>query len=241
MRWGILSDIHSNLEALEAVLAALAYERIDKYLCLGDIVGYGANPGECIAEIRKLNPVSIAGNHDWAVAGLFDIAHLTSNATAGVLWTSRNITYKDKEFLKSLGLIHQEKELTLVHASLQEPERFEYISDNTSADKAFQALDTTICFIGHTHRPVIFIKEGNNYTSTLQVEIKVRTSQTYIINAGSVGQPRDGNPQACYAVYDSEAEEVQIKRVSYDIRKAQDKIIAAGLPKILAERLAVGR
>ncbi len=241
MRWGIFSDIHSNLEALEAVLAALANERIDKYLCLGDIVGYGANPGECIAEIRRLNPVSIAGNHDWAVAGLFDIAHLTPNAAAGVLWTRRNIIYKDKEFLKGLGLIHQEKELTLVHASLQNPGQFDYIVDILSAKATFALLRTSLCFIGHTHRPGIFIKEGNNYTSTLQVEIKVKSSQSYIINTGSVGQPRDENPQASYVVYDSETKEVQIKRIPYDIHKAQDKIIAAGLPKILAERLAVGR
>lgn len=241
MRWGIFSDIHSNLEALEAVLAALAKQRIDKYFCLGDIVGYGANPGECIAEIGKLNPVSIAGNHDWAVAGLFDITHLTPNAAAGVLWTRRNIIYEDKEFLKSLGLIHQEEELTLVHASLQNPGQFDYIVDIPSAKAAFALLRTSLCFIGHTHRPVIFIKEGSNYTSTFQAEIKVKTSQTYIINAGSVGQPRDGNPQGCYAVYDSETKEVQIKRVSYDIRSAQDKIIAAGLPRILAERLSLGR
>ncbi|MBL7084872.1 MAG: metallophosphoesterase family protein [Candidatus Omnitrophica bacterium] len=241
MRYGVFSDIHGNLEAQEAVLAALAEERIDKYLCLGDIVGYGADPGECIAKIRRLNPVTIAGNHDWAAVELFDLTYFNPAAKEAVLWTADNITYEDKEFLKNLELVYQEDELTLVHGSLRSPEQFEYILDIFSATQTFQLLRTKICFIGHSHVPGAFIREGENYTFSFQTKIKPKASQVYIVNAGSVGQPRDGNPKGSYVVYDSESKELQIKRVSYDIRKAQVKIIKAGLPKILAERLALGR
>ena len=241
MRWGIFCDIHANLEALDAVLAALTRERIDRYLCLGDIVGYGANPRECIAEIKKIDAPTIAGNHDWAAVGLFDIAYFNPAAKAAVLWTRQNLTYEDKEFLKSLDLVYQEDELTLVHGSLQNPGQFEYILDISSAARTFELLRTRVCSIGHSHAPVIFIKEGENYSFTFQTKVKLKTSQMYIVNAGSVGQPRDGDPQASFVVYDSESKEVQIKRVAYDVRKAQDKIMKAGLPRILADRLAMGK
>ena len=241
MRWGIISDIHGNLEALEAVLTALSKERIDKYLYLGDIVGYGANPRECIAGIKRLNPVTIAGNHDWASVNLFGLSYFNPAALEAILWTSQNISYEDKEFLKNLELVYQEDGLTLVHGSLPHPEQFEYILDVSSAEETFQLLKTSICFIGHSHRPAIFIKEGKNCTYTFQTKIRLRPSQFYIVNAGSVGQPRDGNPNAAYVVYDGESKEVQIKRMPYNISKARDKIIKAGLPRILAERLALGR
>ncbi|MBU3933542.1 metallophosphatase family protein [bacterium] len=241
MRWGIFCDIHANLEALDAVLAALAGERIDRYLCLGDIVGYGANPRECIAEIKKIDAPTIAGNHDWAAVGLFDIAYFNPAAKAAVLWTRQNLAYEDKEFLKNLDLIHREEELTLVHASLQNPGQFEYILDISSAARTFELLRTRLCFIGHSHAPLIFIKEGENYSFTFQAKVKLKASRMYIINAGSVGQPRDADPRASYVVYDSESEDVEIKRVPYDVQKAQEKIIKAGLPTTLAERLAAGR
>lgn len=241
MRWGILSDIHGNLEALQAVLTALAKERIDKYICLGDVVGYGANPRECIGEIKRLTPLTIAGNHDWASVNLFDVSYFNPVALEAILWTSRNITDKDKSFLKALELIYKEGELTYVHASLRNPEQFEYILDVSSAEQTFQLLKTKICLIGHSHVPVIFVKEGQSCTYTFQTKIKLKPAQSYIVNGASVGQPRDANPQAAYVVYDSASKELQIKRVPYDIRKAQDKIIKAGLPRVLAERLAVGR
>ncbi len=241
MRWGIFCDIHANLEALDAVLAALTRERIDRYLCLGDIVGYGANPRECIAEIKRIDAPTIAGNHDWAAVGLFDIAYFNPAAKAAVLWTRQNLTYEDKEFLKSLDLVYQEDELTLVHGSLQNPGQFEYILDISSAARTFELLRTRVCSIWNSHAPVIFIKEGENYSFTFQTKVKLKASQMYIVNAGSVGQPRDENPQASFVVYDSESKEIEIKRVPYDVQKAKDKIIKAGLPKMLAERLVLGR
>lgn len=241
MRWGIFADIHGNLEALNTVLTALGKECIDKYLCLGDIVGYGASPGECISEIKKINPVTIAGNHDWAAVNLFNTSYFNPHAKAAVLWTQQFLSYEDKQFLKRLELVYQKDELTLVHGSLDNPEQFEYIFDTSSARQTFELLHTGICFIGHTHTPVIFIKEGEDYGYSFQARLKLNIRQTYIVNAGSVGQPRDGNPQASYVVYDSERGELQIKRIAYDIQKAQKKIIQAGLPRNLAERLEIGR
>lgn len=241
MRWGIFSDIHGNLEALQAVLAALAKERIDRYLCLGDIVGYGANPSECIAEIKKLKPQTIVGNHDWAVADMLEAAYFNPHAQAAVLWTARNITNGDKRFLKNLELTYQQDELTLVHGSLYRPEQFEYILDIHSAKKTFGLLRTRFCFIGHSHAPIVFIRDEKIGIFTSVADIKLQDAQSYIVNAGSVGQPRDGNPQASFVVYDSQKNKLQIKRVSYDVQKAKDKIIKAGLPRILAERLVVGR
>lgn len=241
MRWGILADIHGNLEALKAVLTALSKEGIDNYLCVGDIVGYGADPSECISEIKRLNPAMIVGNHDWAAVNLFDADYFNPDAKTAVLWTKQFLSYEDKEFLKSLELVYQKDQITLVHGSLENPEQFEYVLDFSSAKRAFELLHTRLCFVGHTHAPVIFIKEDDRYSYTFQTKFKLRTTQTCIVNAGSVGQPRDEDPRACYVVYDSEREELQIRRVPYDIRKAQEKIIQAGLPQFLAERLSVGR
>ncbi len=240
MRWGIFSDIHANLEALQAVLTAFSKEHIDKYFCLGDIVGYGADPSACIVQIKKLNPVTIAGNHDWAAVNLFDTLYFNPHARAAVLWTAAVITEQDKQFLKALGLIYQEEELTLVHGSLHNPGQFEYILDIPSARETFKLLKTELCFVGHTHRAEIFIKKGEEYTVSLQAKIKLEAGRSYIINTGSVGQPRDGNPQASFVVYDSQKQELQIKRTPYDIDRAQQKIHQAGLPALLAERLATG-
>jgi diadenosine tetraphosphatase ApaH/serine/threonine PP2A family protein phosphatase len=241
MRYGIFSDIHGNYEALQSVLIALSRERIDKYLCLGDLVGYGADPDECVREIKKINPLTVAGNHDWAIAGLFDLSDFTSLAKEAVLWTGKNINRETKEFLKGLKLVHQEKELTLVHGSLDSPEKFNYIKDIFSARETFQLCRTGICFVAHTHRPAVFIKEKKKYTSGFYTDFKLKDSRRYIINTGSVGQPRDRDPRAAYVVYDSEEKRIEIKRVAYDIRRAQEKIIKAGLPTALAERLAEGR
>lgn len=241
MRWAILSDIHGNYEALEAVLNALSSERIDRNLCLGDIVGYGADPGECIAQIKKLNAITVAGNHDWASIGFFNNSYFNPAAREAVIWTERHIPWEDKDFLKGLQLVYKEGELTLVHGSLHNPEQFDYILDLNSAYYSFQALQTKICFIGHSHVPLAFVRKKQDYNYTFQQRMKIEEDKFYIINAGSVGQPRDGNPHAAYVVYDSQKKQVQIKRVPYNIAKAQRKIVKAGLPKVLAERLALGR
>jgi predicted phosphodiesterase len=242
MRYGIFADIHSNLEALEAVLEAYKKETIDKYLCLGDVVGYATNPKECINKIRALAMVTVAGNHDWGSVSLLSADYFNPEARQAISWTKDNLDNEDKYFLESLKLTYKNDTLTLVHGTLNDPQDFNYMTDDFSALDTFRLLETNICFIAHTHVAGAFIKDkSDNAYYCLDEQVKIKNGNKYIINVGSVGQPRDGNPCACYCVYDTDKKEAQIKRVSYDIKAARKKIIAAGLPRFLGDRLVVGR
>lgn len=266
MRYGIFADIHSNLEAFEAVLEALASEQIEQYLCVGDIVGYGANPKECIHRLKQLNSITICGNHDWASVGLFDISYFNPHAKQAVLWTEQQLSDEDKEFLKSLKLIHTEEiftplemskkptdtakfltGFTLVHGTLNNPEEFRYIYDAYTARETLELTNTNICFVAHSHIPLVILKEQNDKTSypapfcrAKRCGIKISSEVVYVINVGSVGQPRDGDPRACFCIYDSESKMIEIKRIEYNVKEAQNKIIRASLPEILVWRLAEG-
>jgi predicted phosphodiesterase len=242
MRYGIFSDIHSNLEALEAALNAYKKETIDKYLCLGDVVGYATNPKECINKIRALAMITVAGNHDWASANLFSTDYFNPDAREAIFWTKSNLDNEDKCFLESLKLTYKSDALVLVHGTLNDPQDFNYMTDDFAALDTFRLLETNICFIGHTHIAGVFIKDKNDsaYYSS-QEQVKIENGNKYIVNVGSVGQPRDGNPCACYCIYDTDKKEVQIKRVSYDIKTTRKKIIDAGLPQFLGDRLVIGR
>jgi diadenosine tetraphosphatase ApaH/serine/threonine PP2A family protein phosphatase len=241
MRYGIFSDIHSNLEAFEAVIEALSRESVDRYLCVGDIVGYGANPKECIQKVRELQPLAVCGNHDWASVGLIDITYFNSAAKEAVCWTGRHIDEADRSFLKKLPLVEREDDIVLVHGTLPEPENFEYLLDEYAAYKTFQHLDRRFCFVGHSHVPVIFYQDGPTIGYSFESKMQLSENRDYIINVGSVGQPRDGNPDATFVIFDKDKNTVEVKRVPYDVKKAQDKIIKAGLPEILAIRLEKGR
>ncbi len=242
MKYGIFADIHGNLEAFEAVLEALASEQIEQYLCVGDIVGYGANPKECIHRLKQLNSITICGNHDWASVGLFDISYFNSHAKEAVLWTEQQLSAEDREFLRTLKLIYRNKVLTLVHGTLNNPEEFHYIYDAYTARETLELTPTNICFVGHSHVPLVIFKEQNDKTSYLsQSKIKISPNVVYVVNVGSVGQPRDGDTRACFCIYDSEGKIIEIKRVNYNVKEAQNKIIRASLPEILAWRLAEGR
>lgn len=243
MRRAIFSDVHSNLEAYEAVLAALKTENIDKYYCAGDIVGYGAEPSACINITKELNPAIVAGNHDWGAVGLANLNNFTENAKAAVLWTAGALTQEDKTYLSALKPVDR-NDFMIVHGSPNRPEEFEYILGPHEAYAAFLAMQenqTQICFIGHTHVAGVFAEERGYITYNSWPETKLSEHKKYIINVGSVGQPRDNDPHAAYCIYDTEKKMIEIKRVIYDIKKAQEKIIKAGLPRILAERLSVGR
>ena len=245
MRYGILSDIHGNQEGLDAVLGALADEGIDAYLCLGDIVGYGANPNECLERIAGLTKAVIAGNHDHAAIDRLDIATFNHYAAAAALWTRRQLTPAGRRYLGALPYTWRNDELFAVHGSPANPEEWIYLTSLWQADEAFDALpgDTALCVLGHTHTPGIFEKRtaedpgGQIPAATLELEKECR----YIVNVGSVGQPRDGDPRAAYCVFDTVEKRVEIKRVAYDLETAQRKIRAAGLPEMLAERLETGR
>lgn len=241
MRYGIFSDIHSNWEALEAVLESLKKEDIDRYLCGGDLVGYAANPNECVERILSLKPVIVAGNHDWGAVHLFPSDHFNQWAAEALSWTAQRLTEKNRSLLSSLKLVYKNEDLTLVHGTLNDPADFHYLVDTSDAQATFRLLDTDICFIGHTHKPALFSKD--DYGKARYQEsgfLSMEPAHKYIVNIGSVGQPRDGNPKASYCIYDSQKKEVVIKRVDYDRETAKRKILDGGLPRFLGERLLVG-
>jgi predicted phosphodiesterase len=242
MRYGIFSDIHANLEALEAVIDAYDKESVDAYLCIGDLVGYAVNPKECIKIVQDAATVTVAGNHDWAAADLFSTDYFNEYAAEAISWTKNNLDAGSKNLLKALGLIYVNKDLTLVHGTLDAPAVFQYTNDEYSAQATFGLLETKACFIGHTHVPGYFVDAGAGRIAYFQEErIHLEEGKKYIVNVGSVGQPRDGNPQASFCVYDTETKDILIKRAGYDAGAARKKIIEAGLPRFLGDRLLIGR
>jgi len=242
MRYAIFSDIHSNLESLESALAAYNKEGIDKYLCVGDIVGYGANPKECMQIIRDKDIITVAGNHDWAIGGRFSIHYFNPYAREAVFWTEEQLDKTELEYLNNLELIYQEEDFCLVHGTLIKPEYFDYLFELSDTKLSFQVMKTNLCFVGHTHSPITFIKDSNNKINfTKDQNIPVEPNKKYIINVGSVGQPRDGDSRGCLCVYDSKEKIIQIKRFEYDIKTAQSKILKVNLPSLLATRLELGQ
>ena len=241
MKYAILSDVHSNLEAFQAVLADLSQEKVDQTFFLGDIVGYGADPDQCIELLQGLTTSAIAGNHDWAAIGLTEYTYFNPVARAAIEWTSGNITGEHQEFLKKLPLTQNHHNLTLVHATPYEPEAWHYIFSLEEAHVSFQYHDRQICFLGHSHTPIAFKQNEEGRSSVLpDTTFTLEGSQRYIINVGSVGQPRDGDPRAAYGIYDPDEPCFTLRRIPYNIKRAQEKIIAAGLPHFLAQRLALG-
>lgn len=244
MRYGIFSDVHSNLEALDEVLDKYKKEAIDIYLFVGDVVGYGANPAECIQKVKDIAMVSIAGNHDWACVDLFSPDYFNSQAKSAISWTRQGLDYPGRHFLESLKLIYGNEDLTLVHGTLNDPQDFNYMISSWQAQETFGLLKTDVCFIGHLHVAGYFRKDKDEriyYDDCInECAIDIQGGNRYIVNVGSVGQPRDGNPDASYCIYDTDEKKVYIKRVAYDIQTAGRKIINAGLPRFLAERLISG-
>ncbi|MFH1459222.1 MAG: metallophosphoesterase family protein [Candidatus Omnitrophota bacterium] len=241
MRYGIFSDVHANLEALETILSAFKKEQIDKYICLGDIVGYGADPDKCITLIKKLDSINIAGNHDWAVAGIMDYADFSPDAAYAVAWTQNKITKTDHLFLKKLELKYEDNNLSCVHSALVNSDKFPYIYNYADALTSFYKIRKNICFIGHTHIPRIFCFNAETILILDKMHFKINLDHLYLCNVGSVGQPRDYNPQAAYCIYDTKKKLVEIKRISYNITQAQYKIRKAKLPEFLAKRISQGR
>jgi diadenosine tetraphosphatase ApaH/serine/threonine PP2A family protein phosphatase len=240
LRYAVISDVHSNLEALEAVLEALEGENIDAYLSTGDIVGYGADPAACVERIRSLDPHIVAGNHDWAVAGTLSLDFFNSYAREAIEWTRGRLNGTDVEWLRNLKLVRKVGKVTLVHSTLHSPESFDYLLTAYDAHLSLEVLETPVCFVGHSHVPVTFAQNGT-VTFSFAEEISLEGVHRAIVNAGSVGQPRDGNPHASFGIYDSEKSLVQVRRVAYDVGAAAKKIVDRGLPPVLAERLWVGR
>jgi diadenosine tetraphosphatase ApaH/serine/threonine PP2A family protein phosphatase len=238
----IISDIHANLAALEAVLDDAP--PFDEVWCLGDLVGYGPKPNECIQRVRGLPQTSLVGNHDWAALGKLDLNSFNAIARVANHWTQRQLTLSSRGYLDGLPPSLQRGDFTLAHASPREPV-WEYIMDSTTAYRNFAHFSTPFCLVGHTHVPVVFEldEEDNRCRASLPpfpepVQLGARRA---IINPGSVGQPRDGDPRAGYAVLNTDEMTFEFRRVAYPIQITQELMRAQGLPQRLIDRLRVGR
>ncbi len=240
LRYAVLSDIHGNLDALKAVLRALEGQNIGAYVCLGDVVGYGPQPAECLHEIRRYATVIVAGNHDLAAADRIGVNAFNVVAKEAILWTRSRLSDADVDFLAGLPLAERMDGFHAVHGTLYAPELFDYVQTCSDAYLTLARMEAPVCFVGHSHVPVTFIG-GETISYALATTVRIQADCKVIVNVGSVGQPRDKNPDACYAIYDAEQQTVVIQRTAYDVEAAVAKIEEAGLPMSLGERLRVGR
>jgi len=239
-KYAALGDIHSNWEALSVVLKDAEKQGVNSYVSVGDIVGYNANPAECLEKIREIGCVTVRGNHDHYCSHdecLEDFQPLAANV---VDWTRHQLSEDHVDYLRNLRLSAMVAGFTLVHSTLDMPEKWGYVFDAIEAEAHFNYQHTLVCFHGHTHIPTSFEKEGRVVRSS-QSRVKIAMGKKYFVNVGSVGQPRDGNPRACYVIYDLKAKELEFRRIPYDIATAQAKIRKIGLPERLAKRLEQGR
>ncbi len=236
---GILGDIHSNIEALRAVLKALDAEGVARLACTGDVVGYGASPCECIALVRERCETVVAGNHDFGAVGKKPLDYFNSAAREAIHWTAKRLSDNERLWLSSLPLVVAREEYQLVHASFDEPLEFSYIFEPMEAAASFEKQPGALAFFGHTHWPCAFF-DGEPVRVQIERVVPLDSPGKILVNPGSVGQPRDSDPRAAYAVLDTDRRKVSLRRAEYDIASAADKIIAAGLPASLAERLSYG-
>ncbi|KPJ53534.1 hypothetical protein AMJ39_04440 [candidate division TA06 bacterium DG_24] len=240
MRYAFISDIHGNLEALDTVLQEIEGASVETIVCLGDLVGYGADPNECVDRVRSLTEHIVVGNHDHAAVGLTDVDYFNPWARAAVIWSGEVLRPENREFLKALPLTLDLDDHLCVHSSPSSPAAWRYVLSAADARYEFASFTERVCLIGHSHVPLLAVDAGGECSVQRDSVFTLRRDYRYIINAGSVGQPRDYDPRACYVIYDGETDRVEFRRVAYDIRRAQEKIIRAGLPPFLAERLAFG-
>jgi len=243
MRYAILADIHSNLTAFMAVLEDIEFQGgVEKIWCLGDVVGYGPDPHECIELLRQTDHVCVAGNHDWGAIGKVDTGDFNPDAAAACHWTAKQLNSADVEYLENLPLVIEDDDFTLVHGSPREP-IWEYLITINIAKENFAHFKSQFCLVGHSHVPVVFSYDDSGVCSVSRFLPNIELAlgrKRLIINPGGVGQPRDGDPQASYAIYDSETRLVRLHRVPYDIRATQDRMIKYGLPLRLVTRLSYG-
>jgi predicted phosphodiesterase len=240
--YAIISDVHANLEALQAVLTEIEKEDIDSLLFTGDCVGYGPDPNECVELIRYNASIMIAGNHDWGAVGLTEVKNFNPHARVVIDWTRDVLSKQNFSCLHDLPLtekISADRNIFLVHGTPKEPDRWHYFSFEYDAKVNFRYFDEQICFLGHSHTPFIVERSPRGKTRSFYARAEVNDNCRYIVNTGSVGQPRDGNPDASYILFKDDV--LEIKRVSYDILLTQKKMKKAGLPSYLIARLAKGR
>jgi len=240
MKYAIISDIHANLEGFQTVLADLKEQKCTHVVCLGDVVGYGANPKECLDIVRGMNIPVVKGNHDEYIGVEEDPEGFNDAAAEAVAWSRAQLLDEDRKWLRDLKYFRIVANFSIVHATLDAPQRWGYVFEKLEAAASFTYQNTQVCFFGHTHVPLAFIREsgvrGGTYT-----KFRVEQGKKYFVNVGSVGQPRDGDPRAGYVIYDLQQGTIELRRLTYDVQTAQRKIRAAGLPERLAERLSLGK
>jgi hypothetical protein len=240
MRTALFGDIHANLEALEAVLADAATQGVSDYVCLGDVVGYNADPVACLNIVRDMGCPTVKGNHDQDASDDNSLENMNPVAAIALKWTRDQLDEDQRLWLKRLRMVRQVSDYTIVHSTLDQPVNWNYVTNRFDAMSNFSYQFTQLCFHGHTHVPRVYMK-SDKVREIPADSIAIEPGAKYFINIGSVGQPRDGDPRASYAIYDHENKLVVFRRVNYDITKTQGKIIAAGLPEMLADRLEEGR
>lgn len=239
MKYAIISDIHSNLEALGRALEEIKKRGVDKIVCLGDVVGYGANPSECLALVKENCSAFVMGNHDQAVDDLSLREHFIDWARSAIEWTSGILKTKDKSFIRTFSplIIDSKADMTWAHGSVHEPNEFYYIFSGEDAVESFKKMKTSFGFFGHTHVPCLFSEKAKEQSYLPEGIYHLKKGERYLINPGSIGQPRDKNPDLGFALFNSGELTLEIIRLHYDNQKAATKIRKAGLPVYLAERL----
>ena len=242
MLYGICSDIHANATAFEAVLTSMKENGVERRVCLGDLVGYGADPDECVRLARENMDVCIIGNHDSVGIKYESSVGFNPYAKQAIEWTQNHLSPESVAYMKSLPYIFEEGDITFVHASPLSPADWIYITDLEGALDAFDHFTGRYCFVGHTHSPVIVASRPMAIPKILdEYEYVIADTERLLVNVGSVGQPRDRDPRACWCLLDTETKCVRIIRVDYDVFETQERMRKAGMPNFLIERLSVGR
>jgi predicted phosphodiesterase len=243
MKYGVLGDIHGNLSALELAVRHLKNRGAESFISVGDVVGYGAAPRECIALLREVGAHVVQGNHDAAVAGKLELTYFNSYAKDAVLWTRQHMSKEELNWLGGLPLVLELQHCAVAHGALHRPERFDYILGVGDAEASLDELQLPVCFVGHSHVPVTILRpaEAPNQTShSPDLTLDLAECCKALVNVGSVGQPRDEDPRTAFALFDAESGTVEILREEYDIEREAARIRRAGLPTMLADRLYLG-
>lgn len=243
MKYGILGDIHANLEALQTVLGECRRLGVDRVLSVGDVVGYGAAPRECLALLTELDVQIVKGNHDAACTGELDLLYFNPYAREAVLWTTGQLTAQELKRLADLPLTIDLEHCSVAHGTYHQPERFDYVQTTEDGNASLDLQPRLVCFVGHTHVPVTLLRTKDDpYRTgyTLEDEVDLNELTRALVNVGSVGQPRDENPHAALGVYDSDSNVYRLHRFEYDVEREAKRIRDAGLPHVLADRLHLG-
>lgn len=242
MLYGICSDIHSNATAFKAVLQSMMDNGVDRRICLGDLVGYGVDANECVELARTYMDVCLIGNHDSVAIKHESSTGFNPYAKQAIEWTQQHLSMQAAAYIRSLPYVYKEKDICFVHASPLSPEDWVYITELEDALDAFDHFVGRYCFVGHTHTPVIVASRSMAIPKIMdEYAYTIENTERLLVNVGSVGQPRDRDPRACWCLLDTETKCVRLIRVGYDVFETQNRMRKAGMSEFLIDRLAVGR